>query len=107
MSRTIRKRPKVKYDLGQHASHIAQDSLDVALRFLAAAEQAFIDLARMPEMGSQKRLKNPRLVGLRMWPIHGFENYLVFYLPITNGIEVIRVIHAARDIPPILEKANP
>ncbi len=39
-----------------------------------------------------------------MWPIRGFENYLVFYRPIEEGIEVTRVLHGARDIRGILEE---
>jgi toxin ParE1/3/4 len=33
-----------------------------------------------------------------MWPIGGFEKYLIFYLPLPDGIDVIRVVHGARDI---------
>jgi len=36
--------------------------------------------------------------GLRVWPIKAFENYLIFYQPTDAGIDVVRVIHAARDI---------
>ena len=39
-----------------------------------------------------------RLKGLRRVPVKGFENYLLFYLPRENGIDVIRVLHTARDI---------
>jgi toxin ParE1/3/4 len=38
-----------------------------------------------------------------MWRIPGFERYLIFYRPIPEGIEVIRVLHAARAIAAILE----
>jgi plasmid stabilization system protein ParE len=33
----------------------------------------------------------------------GFEKHLIFYRPIAEGIKVVRVIHAARDIPEILD----
>jgi len=39
-----------------------------------------------------------RLKGLRRIPVKGFENYLVFYLPHQGGIDVIRVLHGARNI---------
>ena len=32
------------------------------------------------------------------FPVHGFENYLIFYLPGPGGIDLIRVLHGARDI---------
>jgi plasmid stabilization system protein ParE len=33
----------------------------------------------------------------------GFENYLICYRPVANGIDVIRFIHGARDLPRLLE----
>ena len=35
--------------------------------------------------------------------IKGFEKHLIFYRPAADGIEVIRVIHGARDIDSVLE----
>jgi toxin ParE1/3/4 len=35
-------------------------------------------------------------MGIRLWRIRGFERYLILYRPIPDGIEVIRVLHAAR-----------
>jgi toxin ParE1/3/4 len=34
---------------------------------------------------------------LRSWPL---DNYLIFYKPLPDGIEVLRVLHGARDLPP-------
>jgi toxin ParE1/3/4 len=31
-------------------------------------------------------------------------NYAVFYRPIADGIEIIRIIHGARDIPRLFER---
>jgi toxin ParE1/3/4 len=45
-----------------------------------------------------------RLSTLRQWPIRGFENYLIFYLPTEAGIDVLRVLHGARDIDRILRE---
>jgi toxin ParE1/3/4 len=39
-----------------------------------------------------------RLEGIRRSPVNGFEKYLVFYLPHVHGIDVIRILHGARDI---------
>ena len=36
-------------------------------------------------------------------PVKGFENHLIFYLSHSGGIDVIRVIHGARDIENILK----
>jgi hypothetical protein len=37
------------------------------------------------------------------WPVKGFENWLIFYIPKRNGVEIVHVIHAARDIQSLLD----
>ena len=38
------------------------------------------------------------------WRLRGFEKHLIFYRPIKDGIEVIRVLHASRDLAAVLDK---
>lgn len=52
----------------------------------------------MPAMGVAKEYVDPVLARVRMLRIAGFDNYLIFYRPGENGIEIIRVLHAKRDI---------
>ena len=33
--------------------------------------------------------------GLRSFP---FERYVIFYLPLADGIDVVRLLHSARDV---------
>lgn len=49
-------------------------------------------------MGVARKYFDPVLAGVRVLPIAGFVNYLIFYRPAENGIEIIRVLHAKRDI---------
>ena len=55
-------------------------------------------LADLPEIGSIRCFNNKELDGLRMLRIPKFEKYLIFYRPVLEGTEIIRVLHAARDI---------
>jgi toxin ParE1/3/4 len=57
-------------------------------------------------MGSSFGSTRAELEGLRVFPVKGFANYLLFYRPFPRGIELIRVLHGARDIPSILQQ-NP
>ncbi len=98
--------PLAKQDLVDVGQFIAEDSVTAAARFLDAAERAFKKLADMPAMGAPVECRHDRLTAIRMWPIRGFPNHLIFYRPLKDGIEVIRVLHAARDIAAIFEK-NP
>ncbi len=109
MGSTITKTPQARRDLIDLADYIARDSLDTAERFLNAAEAAFHLLANSPELGTLCEFRNPEATGTRMWSIGGFENYLVFYRPLEDGVDVVRVIHGARDIRAIFsdDKSGP
>lgn len=62
-------------------------------------EEAFTLLADRPAIGRLRTdLRHPRLQGLRSWGIRGFESYLIFYRASDDGIEVVRVLHGARDV---------
>jgi len=97
--------PRADRDIDEQFAYLAEEGrLDTAARFLEATESAFQTLLEMPELGAPRRFANPKLQGLRMWPIQGFEKHLIFYRPVTRGIEIVRVLHAARDIEPLLEQ---
>ena len=81
MDRPVTKTPQAQRDLLELADFIAQDSLDVAERFLDAAEEAFHLLAGMPEMGALCRFQSSEAAGVRVWSIRGFENHLVWPVP--------------------------
>lgn len=63
-------------------------------------------LAATPEMGGRYESDNIELAGMRVFPVSRFRNYLIFYQPTALGIEVIRVLHGARDIDRILSMAS-
>ncbi len=96
----VRKRPHAIRDLSDIAVNLAEESGsdDLAFRFLDAAEATFEQLAAMPAMGVMREYRDPALADVRMWPIAGFDHHLIFYRSAESGIEVIRVLHAKRDI---------
>lgn len=99
--------PAADRDLDGQADYLAREaSLETALRFYDAARTTFEKLARMPGIGQRRDSSQPRLAGLRVWRIEGFENHLVFYRPIEDGIEIVRVLHGARDIDSVLKSED-
>ena len=92
-------------DLRECALFIGHDSSEYAIRFLDAAYESFEQLAGMPSMGTSYEAISQAFYGMRRFPIKGFEKYLIFYIPITDSIEIIRVIHAARDMQRIFNSA--
>jgi toxin ParE1/3/4 len=95
-------RPRADFDVDEQAEYIARDSVAAARRFYEAVEKTFEQLANMPGMGSSWESRDPRYADLRVWPVHGFGKHLIFYRAISDGVEIVRVLHSARDIDSIL-----
>ena len=77
--------------------YIAQDNPEAADRFIRAIISRFPRLAAMPQMGRQREELAPRL---RSFPV---GRYVIFYRPLDNGVEIVRVLNGARDLPPLFE----
>jgi toxin ParE1/3/4 len=96
--------PAADRDLDNLADYLARNAgIETAYRFFDAAYATFGRLADMPGIGEPRHSAHPRLAGLRVWRIEGFPNHLAFYRPSDGGIDIIRVLHGARDIDSILE----
>ena len=104
MTRRIFVTPKANEDLDDYFAYIAENNPSAALRFFDAARQTFAKLATMPGLGSPYLVQNPRLQGLRKLAIGDFENYLIFYQSSQERVDILRIIHGARDIKTILER---
>jgi toxin ParE1/3/4 len=104
MRRRIIRHDEAQHDLRAISARIRRDRPQTAARFLRAAQSAFKKLLRLPHLGVSWESSNPALEGLRVWPIRGFENFVIFYRPIDAGIEIIRILHGARDIEDTLER---
>lgn len=70
----------------------------VSERFVTSVFETFQELADMPKMGHPCGFERPTLRRLRRWPVKGFENWLIFYRPKRDGVEVVHVYHGARDL---------
>lgn len=84
--------PRANRDLVGIGLHIAQDSPRAADKVLAAIERKCKMLARSPRLG---RLREELAPGMRSFPV---GSYVVFYRVMPGGVEIIRVLHGARDI---------
>ena len=91
-------RPTADREVEEHATFIARDNESAALRFTEAVQSAFERLLEFPSIGAIRSFRNKQLEGLRAWPIPGFKNYLIFYRIESDWIEIIRVLHGARDL---------
>lgn len=65
---------------------------------LDAVELTFEHLRQQPESGVRYQTANAKLVGIRMLPVAGFENYLIFYKVEREAVRILYVLHGARDL---------
>ena len=90
-------------DLRDAAAHYAGEvDAATARRFIDAVQQAFTLIARQPGIGSPRYAVELDLPGLRARPVEQFP-YLIFYLEQEDHIDVLRILHARRDIPTSLQ----
>ena len=102
--RLLRILPRADADVDEAADYYADHaSLDVGLRFLSAVQEGYTFIRENPEAGSHGHYRNRRLQELRRWPVPGFENHLVFYHSVDEWVEIVRVIHGARDLETLFE----
>ena len=95
----VTQRPRARLDILEQFVHFGeQEKVELAERYLTAVDATCRLLAERPYSGIAYDSGIDRLKGLRRFRVSGFETYLVFYLPQETGIDVIRVLHGARDI---------
>jgi toxin ParE1/3/4 len=90
--------PLAQQDLIDIWDHITKDNLNAANRVLQRLELAMRKLARTPGIGhSREDLADRRQ---RFFLVY---SYLIVYRPETKPLQIVRVVHAARDIQALLE----
>ena len=98
-------RPKADRDLEDQAHYYATTAVpELGHRFLVAAHDTFALLAAQPNMGWHSHLKHPALKQLRVFRVSGFEKILILYLPLLDGVEILRVVHGSRNLQALLRR---
>lgn len=93
-------RARAVEDIEAAVDHLLEEaSEEVALSFIDDLERAFSHLAEHPGTGSTRWAYELGLPGLRSWRMRRHP-YVVFYLERDDHVDVWRVLHGRRDIPP-------
>jgi len=93
MPRILRTRA-ARSDYDEIWAYIAVRDLAAADRLVDQLDATLELLASTPHVGRKVDELAP---DIRCFPV---GNYLIFYRPIENGIQLIRLVHGARDITP-------
>jgi toxin ParE1/3/4 len=102
---SLRLRPQTAADIASLADAISGVVADDGPRFIDAVDAACRRLADTPDIGGDRhRHIVPELpVALRALPVPGFPHILLFYMPLPDAVELIRVIDTARGMEPLAE----
>jgi len=84
-------------DLGLHRTPIRRRQSDQADAFVDLVDSKFQVLSHGPSLGRRRPELSSDIRSLAI------GRYVVFYRPLSRGIEVIRVLHGSRDIESIFE----
>lgn len=94
--------PLAKQDLQEIWLCLAENgNSEIAKKFPSAVKKKCETVSKFPEMG---QVRHEYLLHLRSFP---FNKYVIFYLPIEDGIEVLRIVHSSRDIQQIFDEMIP
>jgi toxin ParE1/3/4 len=88
---------QAEQDLEEILDYLDGQSTQAADRFARKLKEGCQLHAVYRQIGASAEEFAPNLRYFTVW------NYAVFYRPITDGIEIIRIIHGARDLPRFFE----
>lgn len=91
MMRRVEQAPGAQRDLDEIWDYIAEDNPGAADRLIDEIRRKLEILAKTPLIGP---LRPELMPGLRCFPV---RRYVIYYRAIPDGIEVVRVLHGARD----------
>ncbi len=101
MSGQYRLSPEAAQQVDAIGAFIAKDSIDAALNVYDALEHAFQLLADNPGIGHTREDLTERPV--KFWSVC---SYLVIYNPASSPLEIITVVHSARDVANLLTEGR-
>ncbi len=89
--------PRAKRDVNDIWDYIASDNIEAADRVLDALESAMVKLAKNPGIGRWREELADK--SHRFWLVY---SYLIVYRHEARPLQIVRVLHAARDVQSLL-----
>jgi len=84
-------------DLTEIGNYFDECDDTLSARFYECFWKTVQTLVRSPYLGERCQFRKAKTKGMRIWQVSGFSNYLIFYRPQDERLEILRVLHGARD----------
>ncbi|ODT98530.1 MAG: hypothetical protein ABS79_05725 [Planctomycetes bacterium SCN 63-9] len=94
---TVNRSARAQQDLEAILDYLDAQNPETVDRFALKFDQMCNLYAAHPHIGASAEAYATNLRHFTVW------NYAIFYRPIPEGIEIIRIIHGARDLPNLFE----
>ena len=89
--------PLAKRDIDEIWDYVARDDPEAANRLVDNFRSRFILISQNKLIGSARSEFGS---GIRLFP---FETSLIFYVPYESSVDIVRVLHSARDLTQIFD----
>jgi len=97
MTLPVTRTAEAKEDIIELFRYFDEQDASLGDRFLEALNETYEMIAHMPELGELYHFRDPAMKDARVRRVKKFSNYLIFYRIETDRIEILRVLHGARD----------
>jgi toxin ParE1/3/4 len=99
----LRRTKQVRDDLIAIYRHLHGHSPQAVERVLDSIERSIRSLQTAPGLGRRWDSPHLRLEGMRVLVVARYPNYLLFFRATDQAIEILRVIHGARELERIID----
>ena len=86
-----------EWDLAEIVAYFDERSDSVSDRFRQGVEKTVRMLCWAPESGTACLFQNPAYADVRVTTIIGYSNYILFFRRLENSLQIVRIVHGARD----------
>ena len=101
MSLRVVQTPESLADIALQADYYAhRENIALAQRFTDAVKTTVRLLATHPRIGKQTDYDHSKLSGIRFFLVQKpFDKHLIFYRVCGDTLDIVRIVHGARDLP--------
>jgi len=95
------------HDTFEIACYLSEQREDLGFRFYDSIDTTYQKIIKNPLWKGVGPFRKPEARNIRICPVKGFSNYLIFYRVVSDRIEILRVLHGARNYMSIFESELP
>lgn len=101
-NRLVLREAAIQSILSQADYYSAKAGSALAAKWESAVTAGILRVVDLPASGTSCRFKSKKLAGLRWLPVPGFPRILIFYFFRRSEVEIVHILHSARDIEELL-----